>query len=56
MEHNSVATGHPKSTGISRVDWLSMGLLDLGCHSLISELRFAITHGLMGIALISNRA
>ena len=32
MGHNSVVSGHPKSTGISRVDGLSMGPLDLGCH------------------------
>ena len=25
MGHNSVASGHPKSTGISQVDWLSTG-------------------------------
>ena len=32
MGHNSVVTGHPKCTGISRVDGLSMGPLDLGRH------------------------
>ena len=40
MGHNSVVSGHPKSIRIPRVDWLST---DLGCHSLVSELRFAIT-------------
>ena len=29
---------------------------DLGHHSLVSKLRFAITQGLMGITLISDRA
>ena len=56
MGHNSVVSGHPKSTVIPRVDGLSTGPPDLGCHSLVSELRFAITQGLMGIPLISNRA
>ena len=32
MGHNSVVSGHWKSTGISRVDGLSTGPLDLGCH------------------------
>ena len=35
--------GHLKSTGIPRVDGLLTGPLDLGCHSLVSEPRFAIT-------------
>ena len=39
MEHNSMVSGHPKSIEISRVDGLSIGLPDLGCHSLVSELR-----------------
>ena len=39
MGHNSVVSGHPKSIGIPRVDGLSTGPLDLGCHSLISEPR-----------------
>ena len=25
MGHNSVVSGHPKSTGIMQVNWLSMG-------------------------------
>ena len=33
MGHNSVVSGHPKSTGIPQVDGLSMGPLDLGCHN-----------------------
>ena len=37
MEHNSVVSGHPKSTGIPRVDGLSMGPLDLGCHNIINR-------------------
>ena len=32
MGHNSVVSGHPKSTGIPWVDGLSTGLVDLGCH------------------------
>ena len=55
MGHNSMVSGHPKSTGISWVERLSTGLPDLGRHSLVSELRFAIALGLMSIALISNR-
>ena len=56
MGHNSVVSGHLKSTGMPRVNELSMGPSDLGCHSLVSELRFAITQGLMGIALVSKKA
>ena len=33
MGHNSVVSGHPKSIGILRVDGLSAGPLDLGCHT-----------------------
>ena len=32
MGHNSVVSDHPKSIGISRVDGLSTGPPDLGCH------------------------
>ena len=32
MRYNSLVSGHPKSTGIPRVDELSTGPLDLGCH------------------------
>ena len=32
MGHNSVVSGHPKSIGIPRVDGLSTGPPDLGCH------------------------
>ena len=39
MGHNSVVSGYPKSIGIPRVDGLSMGPLDLGCSSMVSELR-----------------
>ena len=35
MGHNSVISGHPKSTGIPGVDWLSMGPPDLGRHIII---------------------
>ena len=42
MGHDSVVSGHPKSTGILRVDELSTGPSDLGCHSLLSEFRLTI--------------
>ena len=35
MGHNSVVSGHLKSTGISRVNELSTGPPDLGCHTFI---------------------
>ena len=37
--HNSVVSGHSKSTGIPWVDGLSTGPPDLECHNLVSELR-----------------
>ena len=40
MGHNSMVSGHPKSTGISRVEGLSTGPSDLGRHNLVSELRY----------------
>ena len=43
MGHNSVVSGYPKSIGISRVDGLSTGSLDLGRHRLVSEPRLTIT-------------
>ena len=43
MGHNSVVSSHPKSIEILQVDKLSTGAPDLGRHSLVSELRFAIT-------------
>ena len=33
MRHNSVVSGHPKSTRIPRIDGLSTGSLDLGHHN-----------------------
>ena len=39
MGYNSVISGHPKSTGISRVDGLSTGPQVFGCHSLVSKLK-----------------
>ena len=33
MGHNSVVSGHPKSTGIPRIDKLSTGPPDFGCHN-----------------------
>ena len=32
MGHNSVVLGHPESIRIPRVDGLSTGPSDLGCH------------------------
>ena len=43
MGHNNVVSGHPKSTGIPRVDWLSTGPPGLERHSLVSELRYTNT-------------
>ena len=37
MGHNSVVSGHPKSTRILWVDGLSTGPPDLGCQSLVSD-------------------
>ena len=34
MEHSNVVLGHPKSTGIPRVDGLSTGPPDLGVSQL----------------------
>ena len=49
MGHNSVVSNHPKSTGISRVDWLSTGPPNLGCHmdcvevwSFIADARYVL--------------
>ena len=36
MEHNSVVSGHPKSTGILQVDWLSTGPSGLTYFNLFS--------------------
>ena len=33
MGHNNMVSGHPKFTGIPRVDGLSMGPSDLGRHN-----------------------
>ena len=37
MGHNSVVSGHSKSTGIPRVDGLSTGPPDLGCHTFLGS-------------------
>ena len=37
MGHNSVVSGQPKSTGIPRVDRLSMGPPNLGRHTFFSN-------------------
>ena len=51
MGHYSVVSGHPKSTGISRVDRLSIGPLVLGCHNVVSELRYTITCSVLGMGI-----
>ena len=43
MGHNSMVSGHSKSTGILWVDELLTGPPDLGCHSLVSNVRYTIT-------------
>ena len=43
MGHNSVVSGHSKSIRVSRVDGLSTRPPNLGCHTLVLELRFVIT-------------
>ena len=42
MGHNSVVSGHPKSTRIPWVDGLSVGSPDLGCH----KKSLSMQHGL----------
>ena len=49
MGHNSVVLGHPKSTGIPRVDGLSMGPLGFGASQLYSR------RGLLGVCSYSHR-
>ena len=51
MGHNHVVSGNPKSTGIPQVDGLSTGPSDLGCHSMVSELRYTITCSVLGMGL-----
>ena len=51
MGHNSVVSGHSKSTGIPLVDGLSTGPSDLGCHSVVSELRYTITYSVLCMGL-----
>ena len=41
MGHNSVVSSYLKSTGIQRVDGLSTGPPDLGCHT-----GCRVTHGM----------
>ena len=43
--------GYPTSTSISRVDGLSTDTPVLGCHSLVSELRYTITCSVLGMGL-----
>ena len=51
MGHNHAVSGNPKSTGIPQVDGLSTGPPELGCHSLVSELRYTITCSVLGMRL-----
>ena len=51
MGHNSVVSGHPKSTGIPQVDELSTGRPNLGCHSMVLELSYTISCSVLGMGL-----
>ena len=51
MGYNSVVSGHQKPTGIQWVDGLSTGPPNLGCHSLVSELRYTNTQDSVGTGL-----
>ena len=51
MGHNHVVSSNPKSTGIPQVDGLSTRPSDLGCHSLVLELRYTITCSMLGMGL-----
>ena len=51
MGHNHVVSGNPKSIRIPEVDGLSTGPPDLGCHSMVSELRYTITYSMLGMGL-----
>ena len=51
MGHNNVVLGHPKSTRIPRLDELTTGPPDLGCHSVVSEVTYTITCSMLGMGL-----
>ena len=51
MGHNHVVSGNLKSTGVPQVDRLSTGPSDLGCHSMVSKLRYMITCSRLGMGL-----
>ena len=46
-----MVSGNPKSIGIPQVDELSTGPPDLGCHYMVSELRYTINCSLLGMSL-----
>ena len=45
MGQNSVISGHPKFTRISRVDGLSTGPPNLGCHTMFLKKLFSKNNG-----------
>ena len=51
MGYNHVVSGNLKSIGIPQVDGLSTGPPDLGCHSMVSELRYMIICTVLGMGL-----
>ena len=51
MGHNSVVSGHPKSTEILRVDGLSTGPLDLGHHRQNQILHFHMFHKILTLGM-----
>ena len=51
MGHNHVVSGNPKSTGIPQVEGLLTGPPELGCHGMVSEIRYTITSSMLGMGL-----
>ena len=51
MGHNSEVSGHSISTSFLQVDGWSTDPRVLGCHNLVSELRYMNTYGLRGMVL-----
>ena len=55
MGHNSVVSGHPKSTRIPRVDGLSTGPSDLGRHKPnLDKKRFMVFPYIIPTHIVSN--
>ena len=51
MRHNSVVSGHPKSTRFHRLTGCQWDPQVLGCHSLVSELRYINIYDSIGTSL-----